>query len=124
MKPFMRATRGLILTTSLVWVAGCGGSGGGLSTTEATVKGIVNIDGKHTVGGEIIFTPTSSKGAGERRITQINQDGTFVIKTLTGPNTVKLGGPRVRKNQILEHQQQSLDVIDGENTLTFDAVSK
>lgn len=126
MKSTQQAILRMFFLATSVTLVGCesGPVSEEASTAEATVKGVVNIDGKAANEGEVTFDASNSKRSVPKRTAPINKDGTFEIKTLVGLNIVKLDGPRTRKNQILQHQQQSIKVENGDNTMTFDAVSK
>jgi hypothetical protein len=114
---------GLMTVATLGILGGCGGSPPAVDTsnTEATVKGVVKVGGAPVTGGEIMFNPANYKRKdAAARSAPIGKDGTYTITTLTGENQVKLGGELARKDPVLEHQQQAVDVKPGENTLDFD----
>src|SRR5581483_8540659 len=70
---------GVLATAGLVFLSGCGSGAppASSSTTEATVKGTVKINGKLATEGTITFDPTNQnrQTIGARKGT-INKDGT------------------------------------------------
>jgi len=90
------------------------------STTEATVKGTVTIKGKPATKGNVVFDPSNYKRKDEQpRLSKIGPDGTYEIKTLVGPNTVKVDSPEAAKAAGL-YETYNYDVPSG--TSTFDVV--
>lgn len=123
----MRTVRGsmagLVMGASL-WVAGgCGGSPPAVdsSDTEATVKGVVKINGAPAAGGELVFDPANylRKDAAER-VAKIGSDGSYTVKTLTGENEVRLAGAIADKGGVLQYQKRSVNVVAGDNTQDFE----
>lgn len=118
----------LMAAACVWWVAGCGGGSTpsvDTSNTEATVKGTVRIDGKPATEGEISFDPSNyQRKNAELHTAQIGKDGTYTVKTLTGENTIRLGGTLVGKSQVLSQQTRSLNVQPGDNTFDFEASTK
>src|SRR5690348_11532773 len=95
------------------------------SHIEATVKGVVKINGAPATEGDISFDPSNYKrkdvGA---RSAPIGPDGTYTIKTLTGENQVRLGGSLATKKPIAARTVHTVDVKEGENTFDFEASEK
>jgi hypothetical protein len=116
------------MTAASVWICvGCGGSPPAVdsSNTEATVKGVVKVDGVPATEGDIVFDAANYKRKDvAARSAPIGKDGSYTIKTLTGENQVKLGGALVHKKGILGRVTRALDVKPGENTFDFEASEK
>jgi hypothetical protein len=118
---------GLLTAAILCFFVGCEGSPPAVDTsnTEATVKGVVKIDGVPATEGEIVFNPANYKRKdASPRSAPIGSDGTYTIKTLTGENQVTLSGSLAHKNQVLSRMQHAFDVKPGENTFDFEAKGK
>ena len=94
------------------------------STTEATVKGVVKIDGKIVSDGEIIFDPSNYQRQVPPRTAPIGKDGSYEIKTLVGSNMVKLGGTLARKSPILQGVKRGCEVTSGDNTFDLEVSAK
>jgi hypothetical protein len=117
----------LLTVTALGFLAGCEGSPPAVDTTntEATVKGVVKIDGVPATEGEVMFDPANYRRKdAAMRTAPIGADGSYTVKTLTGENQVKLGGSLVHKKGILGRVTRGLDVKPGENTFDFEASAK
>jgi hypothetical protein len=111
----------------VVLVLGCEGGRPSVDTsnTEATVKGVVKINGVPATEGEIAFDPANYKRKDvAQRSAPIGPDGTYTIKTLTGENQIRLGGSLARKKPIAARTAHTLDVKPGENTFDFEASEK
>ena len=93
------------------------------STTEATVKGVVTIDGVKVKSGELSFDPSNMERTANKRNTTI-QDGAYEIKTLTGRNTIHITGTIAKQKPLLQQQIQSFDVKEGENTFDMEFTAK
>jgi hypothetical protein len=123
-----RALSVALVTAAIMGIlGGCEGSPPSVDTsnTEATVKGVVKVDGVPATEGEIIFDPANYKRKDvASRSAPISKDGSYTIKTLTGENQVKLGGALVHKNAILGRMTRGLDVKAGESTFDFEASAK
>jgi hypothetical protein len=118
-----RLAGGLMMVAAVGFLAGCGGTPAvDTSNTEATVKGVVKINGVPATEGEVSFDPSNYKrkdvGA---RSAPIGPDGTYSIKTLTGENQVRLGGSLATKKPIAARTVHTFDVKPGENTFDFEA---
>jgi hypothetical protein len=124
----MRTVRGswasLVVVAAGVWVlGGCGGSPPSVdsSDTEATVKGVVKINGTPAKGGELAFNPANYRRKDAReRIAKIGDDGTYTVTTLTGENQVRLVGSAADKGGALQYQNRAVNVQPGDNTADFD----
>jgi hypothetical protein len=118
---------GVITVAAVGFLAGCGGSPPAVDTshTEATVKGVVKINGVPATEGDISFDPSNyqRKDVGARSA-PIGPDGTYTIKTLTGENQVRIGGSLATKKPIAARTVHTVDVKDGENTFDFEASEK
>jgi hypothetical protein len=111
------------MTAATFWAAGgCGDGPPSVesSTTEATVKGVVKVDGQPATEGQIIFDPSNyrRKDAAPRSA-PIGRDGSYAVKTLTGENVVTLGGAITKKAPHAAYKREAIDVKPGENTLDF-----
>jgi hypothetical protein len=113
-----------LLTASCVWVvAGCGDSPPPVdsSNTEATVKGMIKVNGAPSGEGEVTFDPANiDRKDAKPRTAVVGKDGTFTITTLTGANQVTLKGSFVKKHPILEHTSKEVVVKSGENTVNLE----
>jgi hypothetical protein len=114
----------LLAAVALGIVGGCGDNPPAVDTsnTEATVKGVVKVGGVPATEGEIVFDPANyQRKDASPRSAPIGKDGTYTVKTLTGTNTVRLGGSLAQKNQLLAHETRACEVKSGENTFDFEA---
>ncbi len=117
-----RAFVGLSVALGLWGAAGCGGGPPSVdsSTTEATVKGVVRINGTLAKNGEITFDPTNYvRKDAAARTAPIGQDGAYTVKTLTGENVIRLSGAVTKKNGALQSTKRAMMVKPGENTFDF-----
>jgi hypothetical protein len=110
----------LLLAGSLTGF-GCDGSSGAAaassSTTEATVRGKVTVNGKPLARAEIRFNPANVRRRAAPMATGMTgADGSYEVTTLVGENTVTLGGRALRKNIRLQYTAKTLVVMEGENT--------
>jgi hypothetical protein len=62
------------------------------STNEGTVKGVVTYKGQPVDAGDIIFDPSNHLRKVGGRPAPIGPDGSFLAKTFTGNNRIKVGG--------------------------------
>ena len=119
----LRPMMGLMAALTLWAGGGCGEGKPAVDTshTEATVKGVVKINGEPATEGEISFDPANYLRKNEvARLAPIGKDGTYTIKTLTGENQIKLKGMLARKTPALQYEARMLDVKSGENTFDFE----
>jgi hypothetical protein len=119
MQSIMRTTASIVAMTLLLIAGGCGDSPPPVtsSDTEATVKGIVKIDGKPATEGEVVFNPANmNRPNAAPRTAPIGKDGSYSVKTLVGENEIRLTGAIAKTNQILQHQKTRYDVQNGENS--------
>ncbi|MFO0908918.1 MAG: hypothetical protein U0794_11260 [Isosphaeraceae bacterium] len=102
-------------------MGGCGGPPAvDSSTTEATVKGVVKVDGEPVTEGEIIFDPANYlRKDAPQRTAPIGKDGSYTIKTLTGENIVRISGPATKKHSGLQYTKRPVNVNSGENSFDF-----
>lgn len=105
---------GLATTALLVVAWGCGSPEVSTSTTEATVKGKVTVDGKPAAKGTISYDPSNV----ERKFVpshsaEIADDGSYSLTTLVGKNRISFSGRPLGKYQYTELEY---DVQAGENT--------
>ena len=127
MRVILRALAHFAAVTALMILAGCGDAPPSVqsSTTEATVKGVVKVDGVPAKDGEVVFDPTNYKRpSATPKKAPIGPDGSYSITTLIGENTVKIGGAVAQKYTILQQVRKSCDVQGGENTFDLDLSSK
>ncbi len=108
----------------VVGLSGCGGSPGISSTTEATVKGVVKLDGQPATEGEVSFDPSNENRQASAKVVPIGKDGTYSVTTLVGPNTVKVGKSLGEKYPILTRRHKNISVEQGENTADLDFETK
>jgi hypothetical protein len=85
------------------------------TTQEATVHGVITINGKAVTSGRVVFDAANIKRKVEPRKAEIGKDGSYSIKTLVGENVVKLEANQVTKAN-LEAQFISTKVEPGDNT--------
>jgi hypothetical protein len=108
-----------ILTTagSLALSAGCwdGKPPVSASMTEATVRGKVLLDGKPVTQGSVLFDAGNYRRKISAREAQIGKNGTYIVKTLIGDNTITVRGPEIDRDRDLAYQQFLLGVGEGEN---------
>ena len=119
---FKRVVAGLVAAGAFSAVGGCEGSPPSVdsSTAEATVKGVVKVDGAPATEGEILFDASNYKRPDAApRSAPIGKDGTYTIKTLTGENIVRLGGALTKKKNALQYTKRPVNVTSGENTFDF-----
>jgi hypothetical protein len=124
--PIRRVLAGLSTAATLWILPGCGDGAPRVdsSMTEATVKGVVKIDGVPATEGEIVFNPANNKRpTATPRSAPIGKDGTYTIKTLTGTNEVKLGGSLVKKSPLAGRATKVHEVTSGENTFDYEGSS-
>ena len=109
--------------TTLAALAGCGDGTPSVSSSdaEATVHGVISIDGKPMAGGEVNFDPSNvnRKSAGPG-VGKIGPDGAYTVKTLAGDNRVTVRSPQVNKNRKLQYNSRAFEAAAGDNTLDFD----
>ena len=88
-------------------------------TEEATVKGKVTMRGKAIRNGEVVFTPVVPRGVPEvePRKAPLGSDGSYTVKTLVGPNSVKVRGPAIAKDAAFAENEKVVDVAPGDNTI-------
>ena len=101
--------------------AGCGFSevpSNSASETEATVHGTVTVRGKPARGGKLTFDPVNiyRKSAPVAKA-EIGQDGTYQVRTLLGPNTVRISTPEIDRDGELAGSSAYIEVRGGDNTL-------
>ena len=114
-----------VLAMSLLIAAGCGGSPGEETTSaEATIRGVVKLDGKPATEGEIVFDPSNYKRPAPQSKATIGKDGTYEVKTLAGQNVVFLGGTLARKYGILQRRRKNFTATAGDNTFDFETETK
>ena len=107
---------GLLATTLLVISWGCSEKPPvDTGTEEATVHGVITINGKPVTSGRVVFDPANIKRNVEPRKAEIGKDGSYSIKTLVGENVVKLESPQVMMAN-LETQYISTMVEPGDHT--------
>jgi hypothetical protein len=108
---------------ALFALAGCGDAPPAVesSNTEATVSGVVKIDGVLAYEGDVIFDPSNSRRPGvTARNAPIGEDGKYTIKTLVGEISIRLGGRANEKSPILQRMKQGFMVKSGDNTFDLD----
>ena len=120
-KRMIAGAAGLVLVAGM---NGCGTPSGDTSTTEATVKGVVKLNGKPATEGEISFDASNYQRQVAPKVAPIGKDGSYTISTLVGPNTVKLGGSLLKKYEILSYRQKNMKVDRGDNTFDFETETR
>jgi hypothetical protein len=104
---------GLLATTFLV--IGCSETPPvDTSKEEATVHGVITINGKPVSSGRVVFDPANIKRNVEPRKAPIGKDGSYSIKTMVGENIVKLESQEVMKAN-METQFITTKVASGDN---------
>ncbi len=93
------------------------------STTKATVKGTVTVNGKKAASGAVVFDGSNSSRPDATPIRgEIGKDGTYSIEAFVGSNRVSLSGAELtRQSKVLQYEKFSYDVQGGDNT--FDITS-
>jgi hypothetical protein len=104
---------------SLIAWSGCGESKPSAEASQAgagKVTGTVKVHGLPMSGGKITFAPANSqRKEAKATTTEVRADGTFEVTTVTGPNTVTISGPAVKKEPALGGASKTVDVKSGEN---------
>jgi hypothetical protein len=109
---------------SLATVPGCGDGKPSVDTSrnEATVTGVVSVNGVPATGGSIHFNPSNSGRIVPTRSADIGPDGKYTIKTYTGDNQVTYGGEVATKNRGVGLRRDFATVQRGENRYDFDVL--
>jgi hypothetical protein len=126
----MNGRVGLAASTVVTVLAlGCWGCGDGSTANpsanmadraEATVTGRVSVKGKAVSKGKITFEPLDAQGFPiEERVTTIQKDGTYEVKTLTGNNGVTVTGTGVATVDS-GYQRTNFEVQPGPNTFDLE----
>lgn len=102
-------------------ISGCGFTSGKPSvdgsSTEATVSGKVILKGRPATSGTVIFDPSNYIRKNEpARRTEIQKDGSFSIKTLTGSNSIRVEGREANAVQGADYAGLAYDVPAGQST--------
>jgi hypothetical protein len=105
-----------------LWLTACCGCGDGApaassSTEEATVHGIVTIDGMPSSGGKITFKSANIARRTTDASADIGEDGSYTIKTLVGENQIRVSpGPNKKKKGSGMYSVDVFEVKSGDNT--------
>jgi hypothetical protein len=112
------------IIVSLATVPGCGDGKPSVDTSlnEATVTGVVSVNGVPATGGTIHFNPSNSGRIVATRSADIGPDGKYTIKTYTGDNQVTYGGEVATKNRGVGLRRDFATVQSGENNFDFDVL--
>jgi hypothetical protein len=94
------------------------------SMTEATVSGIVKVRGKPAEGGTILFNASNSGRIVPHRTATIGKDGSYTLKTYTGPNQVSFEGELAQKDREIGLVKEFADVKSGNNAADFDLLGE
>jgi hypothetical protein len=107
-------------------VIGCGDGKPWVDTslTEATVSGKVSVKGTPASAGTIQFNPSNAGRIVPTRTAEIQPDGSYTIKTLTGDNRVSFDGEIATKNPGLGLMKEYAKVAAGENQIDFDLMGE
>jgi hypothetical protein len=82
--------RYLLVVTVTVLAIGCGAA----PTPLIPVKGVVTYDGKPLTTGTVLFRPDSARGnSGAEVVGTIDENGTYVLRTGTGPQAREGAAP-------------------------------
>jgi hypothetical protein len=105
-------------------ISGCGDGKPYTDTSlnEATVSGVVSVNGVPATGGTIYFNPSNSGRIVPTRTAEIGPDGRYTIKTYTGDNQVTYGGDLAKKNTGVGLRRDFATVQSGANTFDFDVM--
>jgi hypothetical protein len=112
--------------TFFVPVLGCGESHPPVdsSLTEATVKGVVKIQGKAAQGGgQISFNPSNVERKVATSTAKIEDDGSYSLSTFTGGNVVKFSGPFIKEHPEIALASRYRDIGPGENVVNFNLLA-
>jgi hypothetical protein len=93
------------------------------SLEEASVKGVVRLDGKPVNNGTVTFRCANIRRPKEPpREAPIGRDGTYTVKTLVGQNYAVVACKELRTPKYKRHidNETTIDVQSGENTLNID----
>jgi hypothetical protein len=116
----------LLVTIFLAFtsVPGCGDGKPSIDTSlnEATVTGVVSVQGVPATGGTIHFNPSNSGRIVPTKSAEIGPDGKYSIKTYTGDNQVTYGGDVATKNRGVGLRRDFATVQSGENHFDFDVL--
>jgi len=118
------AFRCALTVISFLLIAGCGDGKPYIDTslTEATVTGVVSVNGVPATAGTIHFNPSNSGRIVPTKSADIGPDGGYTIKTYTGDNQVTYGGELAKKNTGVGLRRDSATVQSGENKIDFDVL--
>jgi hypothetical protein len=103
----------------VMWLTACCGCGDGAppvsaSSQEATVHGIVTIDGKPASGGKIVFKSANiARKSAPDVSAEIEKDGSYAIKTLVGENQIRFAPSDAQKRR---YGVDVFEVKSGDNT--------
>jgi hypothetical protein len=104
----------------ILWLAACSGCGDSApavtsSTEEATVHGVVTIDGKPAAGGKITFKSANiARKSAPDVSADIGKDGSYTLKTLVGENQIRVQPSDAQKNS--RYKVDVFEVQSGDNT--------
>lgn len=97
------------------------------STEEATVKGVVRVNGKAVTNGTVLFRCSNiRRPTASTHTAPINKDGTYSITTLVGENYVEVDCKELQaaKNRRYSDLELDVKVESGENTIDLDIPPK
>jgi hypothetical protein len=122
-----RAKQRIVGLAAVVLIPGWGCSGGGATpsvssaTEEATVTGVVTVNGQPPAHGEITFDPTNiNRPTASPRSVKVDTDGKYSVKTLVGENSVTVHGPTIDKDPGLSTNSRIVDVKPGTNSVPIE----
>jgi len=122
MRDYRAPVTGLV-TAAMLWaVSGCSGKPSvDSSNAEATVKGVVTVNGAPATEGQIVFDASNyQRKLVPLAVGPIGKDGSYSVKTLTGDNEASLQGAIVTKDKLLGYQKKRVELKEGENTFNWD----
>jgi hypothetical protein len=106
-------------------MAACCGCGDGpsSSTEEASVRGVVTVNGTPASGGVITFKSANINRHTDDVAAEIGEDGTYTIKALVGENLIRVTPSKKLKKPVM-YSVDVYEVKSGDNEHDVKLVSQ